>query len=471
MAKIYIFGVISSSDWEGYVSAKDIAAQLDEIGDNEEVTAYINSPGGDVFEGHAIYNLLSELKDRLTIKIIGQASSIASEIACAAGEGKTLIADNGMMLFHYPWTFGIIDEEYLEKIQKELKSIKESIYTAYRKKTGLSQKKLDDLLAKNTYHNAKECVKLGFADRTWNPSEDEQDIISQSTSIVNNAMDQLRHNAYQNLVNMSKPEKIEELNIKIDKELLDLLNRGGGDMPNTSDSGNVSQHNQPQNAEVKAMLENMNKYEARIEEYEAKVKEQEAKEKEFDQIEKDYKDHLSQAKAEIEKITGKYEALEKEKNEIADKLILAAVEKDLSTLNAAKKILPTEKTDEGIMLNIGGQKISKGQLLNMKRNEDTLRLSEDVSVYDHIIKQIEAREPMGGLNKTLPDVPQDNGKPKVSNGELKEFKDFVERFKQLGEKWMYDKYIDAYIENYANEHNINYDQATSRLVEQINKEV
>jgi len=452
MAKIYMFGIIENSEWDDSVSAKSIAKQLGTIPEDEEVIVYINSPGGDVFEGHAIYNLLAELKDRLTIKIIGQASSIASEISCAAGEGKTLIADNAMMLLHYPWTFGIIDEQYLEKLQTELKAVKESIYSSYIKKTNLTKNKLDDLLSKNTYHDAKTCVKLGFADKVWNPAEDEVAIIEESKEINNRVMQQFAQRTFQNLTKLNESENLnrwspsgrwtpsEKLDITIDKNLIDSFNKGGHNMSDKNDGQNSPQSSDQ--GEIKNLLTKVDKLEARNEDMA----------KQNDNL----KNQVEAMTLENAEWKNKYSAIEAELKKMQDKMIVKEVDADLNNLVAAKKITPKEITDEGIMLNIGGQKITRDQLLNLKRNEE---------VVSHLIGQVKARAEMGGMNAVLPEIPAEEEKKAVSG--IKDFKDFAKKVMALGSEWDYDKECTAYIEKYASENNMTFENATDVLITKI----
>jgi ATP-dependent Clp protease protease subunit len=168
---IDIFGVISEDYWgdESTVSLKSIRSQLENYKKDDELIVYINSPGGNVFEGIAIYNLLAEYKP--TIKIIGEASSIASVIACA-GE-KVMMAETALMLFHKPWTRAWGNEDDLEKISKQLKTIKNAIAVAYKTKTGLSDEKIENLLNEDTYHDAKKCKEFGFVDEIYSPTLDE----------------------------------------------------------------------------------------------------------------------------------------------------------------------------------------------------------------------------------------------------------------------------------------------------------
>lgn len=194
MKNLNLFGVVLP--YEDCINAASVQSFLEDLKDGEEFTVYINSPGGSVFEGIAIYNLLSAYQSRMTIKIIGEAASIASVIACSGAEGKTLIAETAMMLIHNPWTFAIVDEEYIAKLAKTLGSIKGSILTAYKRKTGLDDDTLNDLMKDGDYLSAKDSVKHGLADAVYVPSEEEQKETEASNQIV---QDLLRKHVIMNL--------------------------------------------------------------------------------------------------------------------------------------------------------------------------------------------------------------------------------------------------------------------------------
>jgi ATP-dependent Clp protease protease subunit len=451
LANIYLFGIIENSDWDDAVSAKNLAKQLDGISDSEDVTVYINSPGGDVFEGHAIYNLLAELKDRLTIKIIGQASSIASEIACAAGKGRTLIADNAMMFLHYPWKFGIISEGYLEKLKFELNAVKESIYSSYTKKSGLNRKKLDDILSQETYHNAKECVAYGFADKVWNPSEEETTIIWQSQNINERIMKQFAQRTFQNLTRLNNPDKLSELNIYIDTKLFDLI-REGADMPEKKKE--VQEDLKPVIPETPVAA---NDQEIKAEKLEARITDL------SNQITM-LRNQLDKAEAERDEVKALNIELETKNKSYENKFIELDVDKTLENLKASKRILPKEYTDYGIVLNIGGQRITRDQLLNLKRNEETIRISEDISVYDHLIEQVRNREEMGGLNAVLPEANEEDVKIKKNSNELKDMNAFRCRILALGKEWDMDAEVIRFISNYAKENEMSLDDASQELI-------
>lgn len=229
--EIDIFGDIGSfffSDSDSDNTAKSIRKKLANLKEGEELTVYLNSPGGYVTEGIAIYNLLAEKKP--TIKIIGEASSIASVIACAGA--KVLIAETAVMLFHKPWSFFSGDEDDLEKVNKNLKVLKESIIAAYQSKTGMSKKALDELMQEDTYHNAKKCLEMGFADEVYTPSDDDKAKIEASNKLIAKQLRQYYNSTKNyNLLNESKgiSEMDNTTNAEMEK-LREIVNSTGNEL-------------------------------------------------------------------------------------------------------------------------------------------------------------------------------------------------------------------------------------------------
>ena len=142
----------------------------DELGEGKgPVTVWINSPGGDVFAAAQIYNMLLSYPGHITVKIDGLAASAASVIAMAGDE--VLVSPVSMLMIHNPSTFTIGNKSDMEKAISMLDEIKESIINAYMNKTGLSRKKLSDLMDAETWMNARKAVELGFADAVMTRKE------------------------------------------------------------------------------------------------------------------------------------------------------------------------------------------------------------------------------------------------------------------------------------------------------------
>lgn len=165
---VYLYDVIGET-WDGEgMTAKRFATELKAAGDLKTINIFINSEGGSVFEGVAIYNVLRRHKAKKMVHIDGLAASIASVIAMAGDEIK--IARNGIMMIHDPWAAGFIVgtaadfREQGEKIAVSLDKIREALLATYVERTNLSEKKISDWMAGETWFTAAEAVKHGFAD-------------------------------------------------------------------------------------------------------------------------------------------------------------------------------------------------------------------------------------------------------------------------------------------------------------------
>ena len=126
------------------------------------ITVWINSPGGDCVAAAQIYNMLMDYKGDVTVKIDGIAASAASVIAMAGT--KVLMSPVSMMMIHNPATNAFGAKAELQKAINMLAEVKESIMNAYEIKSGLSRHKISQLMDAETWMNAREAVKLGFAD-------------------------------------------------------------------------------------------------------------------------------------------------------------------------------------------------------------------------------------------------------------------------------------------------------------------
>jgi ATP-dependent protease ClpP protease subunit len=149
--------------WLGMIDGKVIADALRSLGSVPEIGVRINSPGGDVFEGLAIYNQLSKHAAKIRIEIDGLAASIASIIAMAGD--RIRIAENAMLMIHDPWTITVGGTAEHTKAAEILAKIKtESLVPTYAARTGLDAEELATLLSDETWLSASEAVEKGFAD-------------------------------------------------------------------------------------------------------------------------------------------------------------------------------------------------------------------------------------------------------------------------------------------------------------------
>jgi ATP-dependent Clp protease, protease subunit len=158
---ISILDVIGQDFWGDGVTAKRVAAALRAIG-NKPVTVTINSPGGDVFEGLAIYNQLREHPAEVTVKVIGLAASAASFIAMAGD--KIEIAKSGFFMIHNSWVISMGDRHALRDVADWLEPFDSSMAEIYADRSGQSVTELAAMMDKETWIGGKDAVDMGFAD-------------------------------------------------------------------------------------------------------------------------------------------------------------------------------------------------------------------------------------------------------------------------------------------------------------------
>jgi ATP-dependent Clp protease protease subunit len=154
-------GEISDESWYG----DEVTPKLfkDELESGKgKITLWINSPGGDVFAAAQIYNMLMNYPYDVTVKIDALAASAASVIAMAGT--RVCMSPVAMLMIHNPMTVAIGDSEEMQKAIEMLAEVKESIVNAYEIKSGLSRNKISRLMDAETWMNAKEAKRLGFAD-------------------------------------------------------------------------------------------------------------------------------------------------------------------------------------------------------------------------------------------------------------------------------------------------------------------
>lgn len=166
-ADLYLYIEIAS--WGGgYAahSAQSFKYELDALGDIKTLNIYINSPGGDVFEGTAIYNMLARKAKncKLNVYIDGLAASIASVIAMAGT--KVIMPSNAMMMVHNAWCYTWGNSKELMDTATALSKIDTSIKQSYLNKAGdkLDEDTITNLMDKETWLTAQECLDYGLCD-------------------------------------------------------------------------------------------------------------------------------------------------------------------------------------------------------------------------------------------------------------------------------------------------------------------
>ncbi len=162
-AAIYLYDEIGG--WG--MSAHRFTEQLLALGEISHIDLHIHSPGGDVFDGIAIYNQLHHHAATISVYIDGLAASMASVIAMVGD--NILMPKNAMMMIHKPWGISCGDANEIRHYADLLDKIEETLIPAYQHKTGKSCEALRMMLSAETWLNADECLAQGFVDQIIDP--------------------------------------------------------------------------------------------------------------------------------------------------------------------------------------------------------------------------------------------------------------------------------------------------------------
>lgn len=148
------------------VSAKAFDEELKALGSVTELTLRINSPGGDVFAGNAIFNMLKRWKSRSGARIVvyvdGLAASMGSLIAMVGDE--VVMPANAMMMIHDPATIAIGNAGEMREAARFLDKVKAGMVLAYATKSGKGEDEISFIMEAETWFTAEEAVAQGFAD-------------------------------------------------------------------------------------------------------------------------------------------------------------------------------------------------------------------------------------------------------------------------------------------------------------------
>lgn len=158
---INIYDIVGEDFWTGNGMTSKVVSSILRKNKGKPVTVNINSPGGDFFEGLAIYNLLKEHDSDITVRIVGIAASAASIIAMAGDTVK--IAESGFIMIHNVWTVCVGNKDNMRECMDTLTKFDESSVGIYAKKTGMDSNDIADMMAAETWISGADAVENGFA--------------------------------------------------------------------------------------------------------------------------------------------------------------------------------------------------------------------------------------------------------------------------------------------------------------------
>lgn len=167
-ASLHLYGVVGGF-W-GDIVANDVVREIRDL-DVATLDVYINSPGGDVYDGIAIRNALRQHPAHVVVHVDGLAASAASFIACAADE--VIMGEHAELMIHDAWTIALGNADELRTVAGDLDRISDNIAAMYAEKAGGTAAEWRAVMKAETWYSADEAVAAGLADRVDSTESDE----------------------------------------------------------------------------------------------------------------------------------------------------------------------------------------------------------------------------------------------------------------------------------------------------------
>lgn len=161
-ASISVYEVIGDDPWTGGgVTVKRIDGALRAIG-KQDVTVNINSPGGDVFEGIAIYNRLREHQGKVNVKVLGLAASAASVIAMAGDNIQ--VGASSFIMIHNAWVLAMGNRHDMREVADFLEPFDRALADVYVSRASLELAYVQTAMDAETWYSGSQAVEIGLAD-------------------------------------------------------------------------------------------------------------------------------------------------------------------------------------------------------------------------------------------------------------------------------------------------------------------
>lgn len=217
-AVLNIFGDITSYAWEEYGEMSNVllSKKLEEMTNVSTIDVYINSYGGEVAEGLAIYNALKRHKAKIRTHVDGFACSIASVIFMAGDE--RIMPDTSLLMIHNPWTWATGNAKELRKQAKDLEKIGECSINAYLERVNISKDELTELLDNETWISPSEAIDMCFATECEKEEDSEHANQSIKRKVVNMLLNSQDTNDYDSDEDSEDTNNPNEPNVETDDE-------------------------------------------------------------------------------------------------------------------------------------------------------------------------------------------------------------------------------------------------------------
>lgn len=158
--EIVIYGDVGDSWLFDSTSAKEVKNAIDNM--TGDISIRLNSPGGDAFDGIAIYNLLKNHEGKVIVNVDGWAASAASIIAMAADE--IVMGTGTMLMIHEAWTIAFGNKTDIDKTMNALEGLDESLADIYMTRFKGERSEVETMMVNETWFTASEAVDIGLAD-------------------------------------------------------------------------------------------------------------------------------------------------------------------------------------------------------------------------------------------------------------------------------------------------------------------
>jgi len=199
-ADLYIYGDIGC--WENEVNAKALSAELNDI-KADTINVYINSYGGEVAEGLAIYNILKRHEAKITTVCDGFACSIAAVIFMA---GDTRIMnESSLLMIHNAWMLTAGNADDLRRQADDLEIISKTTKDIFLKNANIEEAELDELLKNETWLSPEDSLKYGFATKIEENKQSEKAAAS------------TRKEVFKQLMKLNKSKELDDPDIMPDE--------------------------------------------------------------------------------------------------------------------------------------------------------------------------------------------------------------------------------------------------------------
>lgn len=162
-AELYLYGEIGDSTfWGDEVTPSGFAKDLAALGQIDQLDVFINSPGGSVFAGMAIYNILKRHEAKKTVHVDGLAASSASIVAMAGD--RIVVPKSGTIMIHQAWAVGMGNKWSMRALADELDRLDGQLAQIYADRTGNSKDVITAWMESERWMSGDEALADGFCD-------------------------------------------------------------------------------------------------------------------------------------------------------------------------------------------------------------------------------------------------------------------------------------------------------------------